>query len=119
MHDPNLIWSIPIKNRTSDHIKKGHEHIIADLSEVGFKPSVHYMDSEASQELKEAFTQANTKCQLVPAHQHRTNTADGKTTSSPVCVPLIHTSLVIHTTDSPSKPTQHSTHFEAHASTPN
>ena len=75
-HDPNLIWGIPIKNRTSNQIKKGHERILDDLSKAGFKPSMHRMDNEASQELKDAFTQANIKYQLVPAHQHRTNTAE-------------------------------------------
>ena len=75
-YDPNLIWGVPIKNRSSAQILEAHDGVFKLLQDAGCTPTEHHMDNEAPAILKEALTKSKIKYQLVPAHQHRRNAAE-------------------------------------------
>ena len=75
-YDTNSIHATPIKSRHTTHITEAWEKTFHLLKSHGEAPDIHILDNECSFEMKQAFTAATVKFQLVPPHLHRRNAAE-------------------------------------------
>ena len=68
--DANCIKGIPIKSRHSSELLKAYQTIYKWCERRGFKPSLHRMDNETSQEVKEFIADQQTDLQYVSPGRH-------------------------------------------------
>ena len=74
--DSNAILGEPMKNRTKEEIVRAIQQLYKYLKSRGISPKLHILDNEASKKLKQCITTNNTKYQLAPPSNHRTNAAE-------------------------------------------
>ena len=71
--DTNTIHDVPLKNKHSYSITQAWLECYALLNHYGEAPTLHILDNECSQDLKDAFLNEQVKFQLVPPHVHQKN----------------------------------------------
>ena len=75
-YDANAILVLPLKNRQAASIVDAWEKINARFDSVGVKPNMYIMDNECSADLQMEIGKQKIAFQLVPAYDHRRNTAE-------------------------------------------
>ena len=75
-YDANCILGHPVKDRKAPTLTSAWKHIHNEFSKAGVAPEVWILDNEVSADLKTAFTQQQSKFQLVPPNSHRRNLAE-------------------------------------------
>ena len=75
-HALNIIWGVPIKNRSKEHIIAAFQKCYALFKNAGANTDVHVMDKETSRDLKDAIAETTMTLQLVPPNQHRANLSE-------------------------------------------
>jgi hypothetical protein len=73
-YDTNAILTEALHNRTATKILRAYKKLVKYLHNQGFRPKIHWLDNEASDEL-EQFNNSN-QIELVPPHMHRRNAAE-------------------------------------------
>jgi hypothetical protein len=76
IYDANFIASIPIKNQTKEELLRAYQITYEYLARRGFKPRLHKMDNETSNNVKEFIASQNTNLQYTPPDIHCTNSAE-------------------------------------------
>ena len=76
VYDVNAIIATPIKSRTGQELLATHKKIITMLQQRGYKPKFHWLDNEASSDLKTYNAEEKIKFQLTPPNIHRRNAAE-------------------------------------------
>ena len=51
-YDTNAILTEPLKNRTANEIHRAHANLVQYLQQRGYSPTMHWLDNEASQLIK-------------------------------------------------------------------
>ena len=74
--DSNYIFAEAMPSRTAHQILKAYEKIHTLLLARGITPSIHIMDNEISDLLKDYITQHKSTYQIVAPNQHRANAAE-------------------------------------------
>ena len=74
--DPNAIIAEPLKNRTSGELLRAYQKLYKYLQVRGYKPRIHKLDNEASQDMLDFIVEQQAKAQIVPPHIHRQNEAE-------------------------------------------
>jgi hypothetical protein len=64
--DCNYVKVVPIKSRSASEWVKAYDHIHQELTAKGSKPKIQTLDNEASDALKNVFTNNDVEYQLVP-----------------------------------------------------
>ena len=77
--DANSITGTVSKDRNSSTITNTWTKLNKQFEDAGVTPSTYIMDNEASVELKVAMNHSQTKYQLVPPHNYRSNLAERAT----------------------------------------
>ena len=62
-----------MKNRSNKEVIRAFKELTADLKSRGINPGFHFMDNEASKDLKMTITTMDIKYKLVPPSNHRSN----------------------------------------------
>ena len=75
-YDTNAILTEALKNRTAPEILRAYHKLFQYLQARGFTPQTHWLDNEASQQLKDYNQTQMVTFQLVPPHMHRRNAAE-------------------------------------------
>ena len=75
-YDANVILATPIRNRKSETITTAWRDQNARFKEARAEPNTYVMDNEASKDLKDILRNADTKYQLVPPYNHKTNLSE-------------------------------------------
>ena len=76
IYDANYIRSIPIKSRSKEELNRAYHEVYEWLGMRGFKPLLHKMDNETSQEVEKFIQGQQTRIQYTPPDMHRTNPAE-------------------------------------------
>jgi hypothetical protein len=76
-YDSNAILSKPLKCRQAMDITTTWTELHHELRANMFSPTLHILDNECSQVMKQAFAKHSVNFQLVPPHVHRRNPAEG------------------------------------------
>eukprot|EP00804_Cyclotella_cryptica_P020406 CCRYP_012624-RA/>CCRYP_012624-RA protein AED:0.67 eAED:0.42 QI:0/0/0/0.75/0/0/4/0/921 len=74
--DANYIKSYPIKSCHRTELIKAYTNVYNFLRTWGYRPQLHKLDNEMSQDVEEFIAENNTKHQYTPPHMHRTNPAE-------------------------------------------
>ena len=74
--DGNYIKSFPIKSRHRSQLLKAYDAVYAFLRVRGYRPQLHKLDNETSQEVEEFIAEQQSKIQYTSADMHRTNLAE-------------------------------------------
>ena len=74
--DTNTIHATALPNRKAASIRNAWETTHKILRNHGHAPTLHILDNECSQDLKDAFLKYNVDFQRVPPKEHRTNAAE-------------------------------------------
>jgi hypothetical protein len=75
-YDMNAILTEALHNRTAPEILRAYKKLVKYLHSRGFRPKIHWLDNEASEELKQFNNSKQIEFQLVPPHMHRCNAAE-------------------------------------------
>jgi len=75
-YDSNSILATPTKTRQGNVLKDTILSMLQTLNLAGHPPTIHIMDNEASNSLKQSLLKNNIQYQLVPPHLHRRNAAE-------------------------------------------
>jgi hypothetical protein len=75
-YDTNAILTEVLHNRTAPEILQAYKKLVKYLHNRGFRPKIHWLDNEASEELKQFNNSKQIEFQLVPPHMHRRNAAE-------------------------------------------
>ena len=75
-YDTNAILAEPIKNRTAGELVAAHDKLVQTLVQRGYSPTLHILDNEVSQTIKQYDTNNKIDYQLVPPNNHRRNIAE-------------------------------------------
>jgi hypothetical protein len=75
-YDTNAILMEALHNRTAPKILRAYKKLVKYLHNRGFRPKIHWLDNEASDELKQFNNSNQLEFQLVPPHMHRRNAAE-------------------------------------------
>ncbi len=76
-YDSNIIWGVPIKNRTAEVILQAYKECHAMLCKAGLRPKLCKLDNECSDILKNFLVnEQEMDLQKVPPHSHRRNKAE-------------------------------------------
>jgi hypothetical protein len=75
-YDTNAILTEALNNRTAPEILRAYKKLVKYLYNRGFRPKIHWLDNEASDELKQFNNSNQLEFQLVPPHMHRRNAAE-------------------------------------------
>ena len=75
-YDSNAILAKVIPNQKGSTIQTAWEQIHKALQRNGYKPTLHIINKECSEDFKTAFRHHNVNFQRVPPHQHRRNAAE-------------------------------------------
>ena len=75
-YDSNAILSVALPDRRGSSINRAWLNIVAQLTANGYKPALHILDNECSNDIKNSFVKKSIKFQRVPAHQHRRNAVE-------------------------------------------
>ena len=75
-YDANAILVEPIKNRQAGTLTDVWSKMNTRFVQAGVQPHTYMMDNEISKHMKDAFTRADIKYQLVPPYCHRVNAAE-------------------------------------------
>ncbi len=76
IYNANFVKSIPIKSQSKEELLQAYRLVYAYLTAWGFKPQLHKMDNEMSQDVKIFVCKENTRLQYTPPNIHRTNPAE-------------------------------------------
>ena len=74
--DGNYIKSYPIKSRHRSQLLKAYDDVYSFLRVRGYRPQLHKLDNEISNDVLEFIASQQAKVQLTPADIHRTNIAE-------------------------------------------
>ena len=74
--DTNSIHAEAIPNRQANSIKSAWEKVHSSLKLQGHAPTLHILDNECSNDLKQAFAKYNVDFQRVPPKEHRANASE-------------------------------------------
>ncbi|KAL7474691.1 hypothetical protein ACHAW6_000654, partial [Cyclotella cf. meneghiniana] len=74
--DANFIKSYPIKSRHRTELITAYNDVYQYLCIRGFRPKLHYLDNETSQDVEKFITEQNAKHQYTPPDIHRSNIAE-------------------------------------------
>ena len=75
-YDSNSIHATPIKNRTAGEFKRAYVATVELLQARGLQPKLHFLDNEASKQLKNYITDQGGDFHLAPPYLHRRNAAE-------------------------------------------
>jgi hypothetical protein len=75
-YDTDSILMEALHNRTAPEILQAYRKLGKYLHNRGFQPKIHWLDNEASDELKQFNNSNQIEFQLVPPHMHRQNAAE-------------------------------------------
>ena len=74
--DGNYIKSFPIKSRHRSELLKAYDEVYSFLRVRGYRPQLHKLDNETSQDVENFITEQQALIQYTPADMHRTNIAE-------------------------------------------
>ena len=75
-YDSNTIHARAIPSRTKQQLLKAYKSIVHDLTIRGYKPRLHTLDNEISNEMKDYMDKEDIAYQLTPVGLHRRNLAE-------------------------------------------
>eukprot|EP00957_Ditylum_brightwellii_P205997 15346352-Ditylum_brightwellii.AAC.1 len=75
-YDANYIEGVPIKNQSEREFQQTYEAVYDMLTKKGYKPQMHKLDNETSQDLMEWIEEQQTAIQFTPPEMHQTNTTE-------------------------------------------
>ena len=76
IHDGNFIMGVPIKSRQKGELHQAYQIVYAWYTERGYKPQVHKLDNETSQEVETFIREQQATYQYTPPDMHRANPAE-------------------------------------------
>ena len=74
--DSNYITSYPIKSWHRSELLKAYNKVYSFLCVRGYRPQLHKLDNETSQDVEDFIAEQQTKFQYTPSDMHRTNIAE-------------------------------------------
>ena len=93
IHNPNYIKRIPIKTREKEEFLRAYKEVYAYFESRGFKPQLHKMDNETTEDIEDFIAIQQTYQQYTPPDMHRANPAERSIQTYKSCIKSTVTSL--------------------------
>ena len=93
IYDANAIKAIPIKSRKKEELLRAYKEMYEFCEQRGFKPRLHKLDNETSQEVEKFIRQQCATFQYTMPDMHRTNPAEGAIKTYKACAKSILANL--------------------------